>query len=1001
MRNGVESFRGEAPRLTPRALPENGAQVALNARLQSGDLEAWRQFFLNKTLANPGDVKTIYLLNGAWLSWEVDVDVARGTIAGDTTFRVYLTGPELYAQPRFTNFAMATSGAEPFPVLTRPVGVPAPDSQPTLVAGVSTAPTSTTTEVLDNGDQLDTAWTTNPQISGGFTTATVTQDAVIGNGPPSYRLDADENFDNPAYLVRDFGVGDASVIEYSCDFRFNAEAFRRFNANLLCTNTGAGISVRWSEDGSFAVGIASALSDRNISNLEVINIGAPTPGLFYTMQASIVVNPGGTKTVRAAIFLGSAQIGSTITVTNAFVNSGGFLAFVLEIGGDAVATYQTWIDNILVRGTTPTDALTQTATSYVYTFVNDLGEESAPSPASATILKDDGTSITVTTATAVQSGFSTDYGVATKRIYRAVTGNTGTVFRFVAEIPLAQADYVDELTDSELGDVLESDEWDLPPDDLRGILALPNGIMVGFRRNQLCFSVQNHPHAWPVRFRLNTDTDIVAIGNIDTTVVVGTEAFPYTAAGNDPSAFSMTKLEVPQACVSKRSLAYLSAIGIVFASPDGLIAVSGNGRISNLTESVYTRKQWQALRPETILGVAHDDVYHFFSGTAGSAGTAQELFDTFDEESDFLANQQLLVPSTWTWDATGNSLITEINKGATVTDEQLAGEQTASGPPIPVGANFTFTVRLLQDVGTILEFSNSTNVQLAFDVDFNSFIAVTWTPGSDGSTINVQFSDPTGTITGDQSYVFAAGNAAPLSLTVVFVVTPTGMQVTFTASNEAEPLTDSFVADFSWAQEIFFAFMTAQAGNAFRKVFIRSLEVTTAGSEPAPGDEKGHALDMKQTGFGLIELGHHAIAVHAPPLTDQLYLVLDSNDEPVSPYLDDTAGPVVASPAVRIFEFDSPNSNTLLTYQWKGKLNRLPEQVAFIYCQVKAGDYDNVVLNFYGDGVLFFSQTLTGKEPFTLPLSDAYETFEIELLGTSRVESVRVAESIEELEKEG
>ncbi len=30
------------------------------------------------------------------------------------------------------------------------------------------------------------------------------------------------------------------------------------------------------------------------------------------------------------------------------------------------------------------------------------------------------------------------------------------------------------------------------------------------------------------------------------------------------------------------------------------------------TGGVFTRKQWQALAPESILGIAHDDVYHFF-----------------------------------------------------------------------------------------------------------------------------------------------------------------------------------------------------------------------------------------------------------------------------------------------------------------------------------------------------------------------------------------------------
>ena len=131
------------------------------------------------------------------------------------------------------------------------------------------------------------------------------------------------------------------------------------------------------------------------------------------------------------------------------------------------------------------------ATSYVYTFVNDIGEESAPSPASATIPAA-GWLRCCDDAVWVPSGVSSPNTTSPKRIYRVATGNTGTQFLFVAEIALATATYEDTLTDAAWR-VLESTGWDLPPDDLEGILALPNGIMVGFRRNQLCLSAQNRP----------------------------------------------------------------------------------------------------------------------------------------------------------------------------------------------------------------------------------------------------------------------------------------------------------------------------------------------------------------------------------------------------------------------------------------------------------------------------------------------------------------------------
>jgi hypothetical protein len=162
MRIAVESFRGEAPRLTPRALPDNAAQVAINTRLQSGDLETWRGFLETKALQNAA--ATIYLLNDEWLSWESDVDVARGPIPGDTTYRTYLTGPDEYTEPRFTTYSLATTGSEPFPVATRPLGVPGPDAPATLVLGVDSTPTTFSIDVTDPGDQLAESWLSSPTV---------------------------------------------------------------------------------------------------------------------------------------------------------------------------------------------------------------------------------------------------------------------------------------------------------------------------------------------------------------------------------------------------------------------------------------------------------------------------------------------------------------------------------------------------------------------------------------------------------------------------------------------------------------------------------------------------------------------------------------------------------------------------------------------------------------------------------------------------------------------
>ena len=617
--HAINTFRGEVPLLAPRLLPDNAAAAAINARLYTGDLTAFKQFALTHGLSNTGPVQTISLMAGQyWLSWDQQVDVARGTVPGDTTYRTYLTGLDA---PRFTNLALAATGAEPYPVTTRLLGVPPPDSPPTVVPGVDPTPTSFSVNVFDEGNVLAANWTVSGFVDQSNFTSYVVQDAGTGNPAPSYKVAIENNGGSPAYAYRNVGIAGSSVSTMSTDFSISTGQTDNgivveIGLGLGVTGSGARVGI-FGDIGSPVLAVLTGSDWATQSILSSVPVGSGlTRGVWYTLTAQRVVNSDGSTTVIATLYLGSGQL-ATVTATSAFTD-GDYAALLGTTGDDQKVTFY---DNLLIQGGGSLNTtITQIATSYVFTYVNDLGEESAPSLPSATVLRPDGISVTVTTPTDAPTGVSGDYFLETKRIYRAATGNAGTVFRFVAEIPISQADYEDTLTDAELGEVLESDIWALPPNDLEGILALPNGVMVGFRRNQLCFSAQNQPHAWPVEYRLNTDTDIVGIGNIDTTVVVGTDSFLYVASGNDPAAYSMNKFEVPIAASSKLSFAYVIGLGVIFSSPDGLLACAGIGQVRNLSQGVFTRRQWQALDPTSIVSVTHNDIYFMMWDSGSDSG---------------------------------------------------------------------------------------------------------------------------------------------------------------------------------------------------------------------------------------------------------------------------------------------------------------------------------------------------------------------------------------------
>lgn len=615
MKVAVANFKGEVPRLSPQALPINGSQGAVNSRLLSADVESWKNFELTEALCKTPPVVTIFLMDDQyWLQWTqselasdaYQVDVARSTIAGDTTFRIFLTGLDV---PRWTNESLTTSGGGCYPRATRVLGVVNPVSAPTTTSATGGTPAI---NVTDDGSQYG-SWSPVGTVSGGGVERYAVPDAVTGNPAPSYYFVA---YNTPinAYMLRDFGVGGAVNIMMQSDIQIaQTNLAGAYSGGIRIgtdsSGTGPSFTVYSNGAGTCFIALSQAVGvtgDSVLSSLAVTPIGI---GSWFKLKLEVTRNADGSAALVGTLLQndGVTVIG-TVSATGQV--SGGFGMLSTANNTNTQATIVRF-DNIICQASgafnDPTDDYN---TNYVYTFVNSIGEESGPSDPSLTIVKDNGTTVTITTPTSVPTGY--DYDVQTKRIYRAVTEAGGTVYKFVAEIALATATYADSLTNAQLGETLTTDGYELPPTDLRSIIALPNNIYAGISGNQLCLSAQGAPHAWPVGNRYATDYPPVRLGAIDATVVIATEGFPYLASGNDPSVFSMNKLEVPQGCISYRSLAYLKGTGVIYASADGLIAVAGTGQVTNLTAALFSRKEWQQLNPETMIGCVQDDRYFGF-----------------------------------------------------------------------------------------------------------------------------------------------------------------------------------------------------------------------------------------------------------------------------------------------------------------------------------------------------------------------------------------------------
>lgn len=185
--------------------------------------------------------------------------------------------------------------------------------------------------------------------------------------------------------------------------------------------------------------------------------------------------------------------------------------------------------------------------------------------------------------------------------------------------------FVDDVDVTTLDEVLTSEDNDPPDERMQGLLAIHNGMMVGFFENTICFSEPNKPHAWPIKYRRQVDSPIVGLGAYGTTLLALTERSPWKLDGNNPSAVSLTRTDYILPCLSKRSIINIG-FGVVWASSGGLAVYSTTIGTDYLTKNVHSWSTWsRAVDPTLLYGAYYRGRYF------GSDGTHTFLFERNEE----------------------------------------------------------------------------------------------------------------------------------------------------------------------------------------------------------------------------------------------------------------------------------------------------------------------------------------------------------------------------------
>jgi hypothetical protein len=563
----VSDFRGLNETRDQRLLDNGEGRVAEEINFDgSGGLRCfdacWRDILDPNVLYNP---KTIYLYdNGTtktWFTWAGQVDIARAPVFGDTLYRLYVSNDGANAnKPQMTH--------KDLPLGTFvDLGIPAPTTAPTAsatlpetaLAGTITSITCATLKMIHEVKGSEGRNSGNGETNVVATTTPVR----LTTFPVGTRVKVVSIVD--ANNVTVTGVGDAS---------FSATV-DKLNYGLKWTNVGGDSLWRKRKKAywNFLIpsGVTVGITSHGLSIGDIIQVTATASPMSWEF-ATVSTSPNTDQSSRTATKLVPGNIVFT-----------GDCNFIIDRGG---AT----IDPLV-----PSQNFVVETRAYVVTHVTEIGEESAPSPASDIVTVAVGDPVSLSAFPAHLAG------TTHRRIYRTNTGSDGSEFQFVAEIPILTATYSDTLDPSELAEVLPSESWLPPPIGLSNIIALPNGSLCGFLDKALCFSEPGYPHAWPPEYRYPIDNRIVSIAAFGSSVAVGTDGTPYVFSGSHPRQMSPRRIRVNEPCLGRNSAINIGD-RVVYVSPNGVISISEDG-VVNLTKDKIPLEVWReklklALQPE-------------------------------------------------------------------------------------------------------------------------------------------------------------------------------------------------------------------------------------------------------------------------------------------------------------------------------------------------------------------------------------------------------------------
>ena len=194
--------------------------------------------------------------------------------------------------------------------------------------------------------------------------------------------------------------------------------------------------------------------------------------------------------------------------------------------------------------------------------------------------------------------------------------------------------FTDDYDASILFTPLPSDRYAAPPVNLKGLVAISNGVLAGFVENRVYFSEPSFPHAWPVEYEITLESKIVALSSLGGSLLVLTEGYPYLISGSKPAVMDDRRVDSLYPCVSASSVVSANS-GVMYASHDGIIQIRVDQGPIVLTKALYDADVWnEEFDPSTIVATYYNESY------VASHSTGTFVFEPGEQGGTFVTHDE-------------------------------------------------------------------------------------------------------------------------------------------------------------------------------------------------------------------------------------------------------------------------------------------------------------------------------------------------------------------------